>query len=167
VLRDAVAKKWVDLGGLGWTGALPVTGTLTTPDGVGRYTHFADGSSIYWSPATLAHAVTPATRSAWAALGWERGPLGYPVGDQTAVSGSATAKATAFQHGVVYDGGALGVHAVYGYIGAEYQRRNGPSSPLGLPIDDEHAVPGGRQSDFQHGSITWNATTGAITVVGG
>ncbi|WCI09163.1 hypothetical protein PJ267_04770 [Arthrobacter sp. OVS8] len=54
---------------------------------MGRYNHFSGsrGSSIYWSPATGAHAVQGAIRAKWASLGWERGRLGYPLTDEYAV----------------------------------------------------------------------------------
>ncbi|GAB16036.1 hypothetical protein ARGLB_105_00010, partial [Arthrobacter globiformis NBRC 12137] len=44
------------------------------------YSHFSGsgGASIYWSPKTGAHEVHGAIRAKWAALGWEKGPLGYP-----------------------------------------------------------------------------------------
>ncbi len=45
--------------------------------------HFANASSIYWSPATGALAVGGAIRGAWAAQGWETGRLGYPVAAMT------------------------------------------------------------------------------------
>jgi hypothetical protein len=31
-------------------------------------------------------------------------------------------------------------------------------------VSDEYAVAGGRESEFQRGFITYNATTGALTV---
>ena len=88
---------------------LPVTDETGTPDRIGRYNHFSGGRSIYWTPATGAHAVYGAIRGKWAALGWERGRLGYPT-------------------------------------------------------TDEFGIPGGRESDFQHGRIRWNAKTYVVTV---
>jgi uncharacterized protein with LGFP repeats len=40
----------------------------------------------------------------------------------------------------------------------------GPASALGLPMVNEHDAPGGRASDFEHGTATWSASTGAVTV---
>ena len=88
---------------------LPVNDESGTPDRIGRYNHFTGGRSIYWTPATGAHAVYGAIRSKWAALGWERSRLGYPT-------------------------------------------------------TDEFGIPGGRESDFQHGRIWWNTTTRITTV---
>jgi uncharacterized protein with LGFP repeats len=41
------------------------------------------GGSVYWSPATGAHATSGAIRTAWMAQGWERGTLGFPAGAMT------------------------------------------------------------------------------------
>jgi uncharacterized protein with LGFP repeats len=38
------------------------------------------------------------------------------------------------------------------------------AGPLGYPTSDEYAVPGGRRTDFQHGSISWDAATSSSTV---
>jgi uncharacterized protein with LGFP repeats len=38
------------------------------------------------------------------------------------------------------------------------------ASTLGYPVSDEYSVPGARRSDFQRGSIVWNAT-GAVTIL--
>jgi uncharacterized protein with LGFP repeats len=37
-------------------------------------------------------------------------------------------------------------------------------SSLGYPVRDEYAVAGGRESEFERGYITLNASTGALTV---
>ncbi|SFK31598.1 MULTISPECIES: AbfB domain-containing protein [Amycolatopsis] len=86
----------------------PTTDETGTPDGVGRYNHFAGGGSIYWTAQTGAHLIYGGIKSRWAALDWERSYLGYPT-------------------------------------------------------SDEMPAPTGRCSQFQHGSITWNSTTGAVT----
>ncbi|SDX09464.1 LGFP repeat-containing protein [Amycolatopsis xylanica] len=85
----------------------PSTDETGTPDGIGRYNHFAGGGSIYWTANTGAHLVYGAIKDRWRALDWERSYLGYPAAD---------------------------------------------------PIN----VPGGTCSNFQHGSISWNSTTGKV-----
>jgi uncharacterized protein with LGFP repeats len=69
---------------------MPVTDETATRDGVGRYNHSAAGpgghGSIYWTATTAAHEVHGEIRRHWAKLGFERGVLGYPVGDETAVT---------------------------------------------------------------------------------
>lgn len=70
---------------------------FTTPDGVGRYTHFQNGS-IYWTPNTGAFAVYGGIRDAWQKNGWEKGPLGYPVSDEFA---APWGRQTNFEHGFI------------------------------------------------------------------
>ncbi len=75
-IRDAWARVGWENGRLGF----PTTNQLVTPDSFGRVSHF-QGGSIFWSPATGAHAVDGGIRNHWASTGWERGGLGYPVSD--------------------------------------------------------------------------------------
>ncbi len=103
-----IEKKYLALGGCGSLLGAPTTGEQGTPDGVGRYSVFEQGS-IYWTPALGAHEVHGRIRDAWAQAGWEAGALGYPV-------------------------------------------------------SDEYAVTGGRRSDFEHGWITWDATTNETSI---
>jgi hypothetical protein len=105
----AIHEKYVALGGCSSVVGGAVTGELATPDGVGRYSVFENGS-IYWSPSTGAHEVHGRIRDAWRDHGWEAGELGYP-------------------------------------------------------ISDEYAVPGGRRSDFEHGSLVFHASSGEVTLV--
>jgi len=94
----AIRAEWLSLGGpTGFFLGAPLTNELTTPGGVGRYTHF-QGGSIYWSPASGAHEVHGAIRDAWTAQGWEAGSLGFPVSDEFAVPGG---RASAFQGGTL------------------------------------------------------------------
>ncbi len=64
----------------------PITDDLSTPDSRGRFNHFRSihlsgkpESSIYWTPETGAHEIYGSLRDKWAAMGWERSSLGYPI----------------------------------------------------------------------------------------
>lgn len=76
-------QKW-DSGELGF----PVTDETGTPDGIGRYNHFENNASIYWTPNTGARIVKGYIRKAWADQGWERGRLGYPLTDELVTEGT-------------------------------------------------------------------------------
>jgi uncharacterized protein with LGFP repeats len=95
-VRGAIRDTWARLG---WeSGALgyPVGGEFCgwlAGGGCGQ--HFQRGS-IYWSPATGAHAVLGALRDRWAALGWESGALGYPVAEESCGGSMCTQR---FQRG--------------------------------------------------------------------
>jgi hypothetical protein len=104
----AIEAKYQALGGCGSLLGVPKSDEQGTPDGVGRYSVF-DNGSIYWTPTTAAHEVHGAIRDKYKEVGWEASALGYPV-------------------------------------------------------SDEYAVASGRQSDFQHGSIAWDASSNVATV---
>lgn len=90
----------------------PVTDETGTPDGVGRFNHFSYGASIYWTPGTGAWSVHGVIRDRWAALGWERGRLGYPVSDEFAINGGRRSN---FQGGYITYASATGATEVVYY----------------------------------------------------
>ncbi|MTK31506.1 polysaccharide deacetylase family protein [Nocardia seriolae] len=159
-VHGAIGGKHAELGSLASFLGFPVTDESTAPDGSGQFNHF-QGGSIYWSPASGPHTVYGAIRDKWSVLGWERGVLGYPLSDETGVTGG---RASQFQGGNIYWSATTAAHEVHGAILTRYLQFGGTGSTLGLPISDEYTVEGGRRSDFQHGRIDWNATTGAVTV---
>lgn len=111
-IYGAIFERWMALGGLRF--GVPCTDELGTPDGVGRYNHFNNFSaSIYWTPATGAHAIYGAIRERWAQLGWERSYLGYPTSDE--VDFPQGGRANEFQNGGIYwwpDTGAIDLRDV-------------------------------------------------------
>ncbi|MFT3973199.1 MAG: hypothetical protein QM699_07050 [Amaricoccus sp.] len=80
-VHGAIYAKWASLGWEQGFLGFPLTDESGTPDGVGRYNHF-EGGSIYWTPATGAREIHGDIRLKYAALGWERSFLGYPVSDE-------------------------------------------------------------------------------------
>ncbi|WP_432522701.1 LGFP repeat-containing protein [Kineococcus sp. SYSU DK006] len=161
---------------------LPVTDELGTPDGVGRYNHFASGASIYWTPSTGAHVVTDLDdsgwwqpvrlRSYWAARGFERGVLGYPTGE--AVESSSGGQRAALQR---FSGGVLCASpdpaapttyllaTVHGAFRTHWEAAGADRSPLGMPTSEEVAVPGGVRQRFTGGELHYEAATGRVTQV--
>jgi hypothetical protein len=160
-VMGAIRTEYTGLGGPAGALGYPVTDELVTPDGVGRFNHFSRGSSIYWSPATGAHAVGGAIRGKWAALGWETG-LGYPVTDEL-VTPDRVGRFNHFSRGSsIYWSPATGAHAVGGAIRSKWAAL-GWETGLGYPVTDEYAATGGRRQDFRRGRLTWNARTGVVT----
>jgi len=75
----------------------PTTDETSTPDNVGRYNHFSrSNASTYWTYNTAAHAVEGRVAIAWAFLGWERGRLGYPTSNESAVLGTSVQGSSAY-----------------------------------------------------------------------
>lgn len=68
-----------------------------------------------------------------------------------------------FERGSIYWTPQTNAHEVHGTIRDEWKTQGWETGALGYPISDEYAVPGGRKSDFQHGSITWDAATNVAT----
>ena len=98
-VRGAIRDRYVAWGAENWGLGLPTSDE--TPLRGGAYQLFWN-ASIYWSPATGAHVVRRSIRDTWAGLGWENGPLGYPVADE--VSDGLTTRQD-FVHGsITFDG---------------------------------------------------------------
>ncbi len=150
----------------------PVTWETVAPDRNGRFQHYSGswGASIYWHPWTGAHEVYGAIRQRWAQSGWELGPLNYPVtGERGTPDGVGR-----FNHFSGSGGGSIywhpwtGAHEVYGAIRQRWAQSGWELGPLGYPVSGEYEVQGGRRTDFQRGSITWDRVSGAtqLTLTG-
>lgn len=152
-----IDKRYQALGGCNSFLGAALTDEAAAPDGAGRYNVFRNGS-IYWSPSTGAFEVHGAIRDKWAELGWEAGALGYPISNETKTA-DGVGRFNVFQHGSIYWSPSTGAHEVRGAIRDKYAQTGWETGPLGYPTSDEYAVSGGRRSDFQHGSITWDAAS--------
>lgn len=93
-VSGAMLARYKSLGEYRW--ALPESDSTGSLDGIGAYTHFRNGVSIFWSPNTGAHLVYGAIRDLWGQRGWERGYLGYPLTDESQVG---NLRRSTFEHG--------------------------------------------------------------------
>jgi uncharacterized protein with LGFP repeats len=100
----SIGGKWVAVGRERY--GYPITDELACPDGRGRFNHFRTvglagmpEASIYWTPQTGAHEVHGGIRAAWAARGWERGPIGYPTSDE--FDSGHGGRRSNFEHGFI------------------------------------------------------------------
>ncbi|MCX5741461.1 MAG: hypothetical protein NT062_03065 [Proteobacteria bacterium] len=157
-----IDKKYRALGGCASVLGAPTTGELAAADQVGRYSDFEQGS-IYWTPALNAFEVHGVIHDTWKQLGAEAGLLGYPTSDElTATDG--VGRYSEFEHGSMYWTPAVGAFEVHGRIRDAWRADGAEGGELGYPTSNEHAVTGGRSSDFQHGSITWNSSTDQTSI---
>ncbi len=169
VVLGAILDVYNRFGGPAGQFGFPVTDELTTPDTVGRYTHFANGASVYWTPATSAHEVHGAIRAEWAATGWERGPVGYPTTDETRTPDGIGRYNHFSKNGSIYWTPATNAHEVHGAIRAEWAATGWERGPVGYPTTDETRTPDGigRYNHFsKNGSVYWTPTLGAHEVHG-
>ncbi|SET77608.1 N-acetylmuramoyl-L-alanine amidase, partial [Geodermatophilus poikilotrophus] len=141
------------------------TPPTSTPDGVGAYAHYANGS-MYATAATGAQVVRGPVRDRWAAAGWERSGLGYPVGD----THCGLARGGCYQHfqgGSIYWTQATGARIVSGPLRDRWAAAGWEGSGLGYPVTDVQPLGGGGVfAHFEGGSVYWSAATGARIVYG-
>ena len=162
VLFGRIGAAYAEAGGPdSWLG-FPVTGEQATPDGVGRYVHFQNGS-IYWTPETDAQAVPKDMVDAWAEIGWEAGDLGYPVGAPKEMGGKLVQQ---FQRGYIVRNGDK-AYWVRGEIAKKYGLVDTVNSKLGAPVGNEELINGGALQRFEQGSIYWSPKTGANMIFNG
>ncbi|MEX3959985.1 LGFP repeat-containing protein [Trinickia sp. EG282A] len=161
-VQGLIRDKWNSLGAERSFLGYPLTDETSTPDGVGRYNHF-QGGSIYWTAATGAFEVHGLIRDKWASMGWERSFLGYPLTDESGTP-DGVGRFNHFQGGSIYWTPATGAWEVHGAIRDKWASMGWERSFLGYPVSDEMATPDGRGrvSNFQRGSITWTADSGAL-----
>jgi hypothetical protein len=174
LIREAWARQGWERGTLGY----PVTDEHGSSDGVGRYNHFrgrGGEGSVFYSPGTGAHAVWGLVRQRWIALGAERGPLGYPVTDET----RSTDGVGSYNHfrgrggdGSIFYSPSTGAHAVWGEIRRTWVRLGAERGAVGYPTSSEQRAADGRGSHSEfagHGapaSIYYSDATGAVSVRG-
>jgi uncharacterized protein with LGFP repeats len=161
-----IRAKWASVGwerGYGY----PTTDELVTPDGTGRFNHFTDGRSIYWTAQTGAHFIYGEIRNKWAAMGWERSILKYPTTDELGTP-DGVGRYNQFQGGAIYWTAKTGAHEVHGDIKTKWASV-GWEKGFGYPTTDELATPDGRGrfNHFTDGrSIYWTPQTGAHLIYG-
>ncbi len=103
-----------------------------------------------------------AIRERWAALGWEAGPLGYPVTNELATPDGVGRYNHFSRAASVYWSPATGAHGVWGAIRERWAALGWERGYLGLPVSSEYHVPAGRRTDFFGGSVTWAPVRGAV-----
>lgn len=162
-LFGAILAKYSGLGGASsWLG-FPTTGETKTPDGVGRFVHFENGS-IYWTPQTGAYAIPGDMFKAWGENGYETGDLKYPVAEANQVGNGYVQK---FQGGFLTRNPDKSHNIVHGAIAEKYGELGTATSALGYPKSNEIAIRGGFFQQFEKGNIYWSPETGAHVVLYG
>lgn len=166
-----IGGRWNALGGVKSELGFPVREEITLPDGEGRLAQF-DHGHIYWHPRTgvakdILNDGPGGTWEEFVRLDYEKGPLGYPVGDSI-LSLDGRAKIQAFEHGTIYNlfkTEKIDAHAVWGQIFAMYAQLGYENGRLGLPISDVYRNGELLRCDFEAGSIEWNDKTNDIYMV--
>lgn len=87
------------------------------------------------------------------AFGGSKSPLGLPTSNEEPAPGGG--RYNTFDGGAIYWSPQTGAHVIWGGIRDSWEHDGGAAGPLGYPTSDEITIPGGWQSDFQHGNITY------------
>jgi uncharacterized protein with LGFP repeats len=117
------------------------------------------GGSLYWSSASGAFVVrtTGPVRTAWIALGKERGALGYPTSDE--VCGlTDDGCSQSFQGGVLAWSPATEAHWIPTAMLAAWRAFGAEGGSLGYPTRDPYAVGTSTRVDFEGGTLTMSCT---------
>uniref|UniRef100_UPI00357100CB alpha/beta hydrolase-fold protein n=2 Tax=Nocardia concava TaxID=257281 RepID=UPI00357100CB len=159
-VAGAIGGSYAGLGGAASGLGFPIAGEGGLPDGRGRLQPFQHGS-VYWSPQTGAQAVRGAIFDEWSKQGYERGPAGYPNG-QEARTPQKDGVVQGFENGPMYFSAKTGAHLVQGLILGKYGQLGFENSPYGFPTGDEKGLRDfGRYSAFEGGNIYWSPLSGA------
>jgi uncharacterized protein with LGFP repeats len=133
---------------------------MALPDGRGRARDYEHGS-IYWTPEHGAFEVHGDIRVKWSQLGGTGGLLAYPVCDETGC-GPGEGRFNHFEGGSIYWRADIGAHEVHGAIRDLWAKLGWQDGRLGYPMSDERGAADKRASTFQHGTITWTPSGGAV-----
>jgi hypothetical protein len=154
-IRDKYLKEGAERAWLGW----PEISQTAIQGGVfQRFNH----GSIYWNPNYGAFVVKGAIIAKWAAIGWEKSPLGWPETDEIPLAGGAFQR---FNHGHIYWTPKYGAFVVTGAIFDAWAKQNWEKGTLGYPVSDyisnnqpgnKYRAPLGGIQNFEHGFIQLN-----------
>ena len=166
---DAILAAYDSRGGAG--GPLgPSTGPVTCGLVFGGCLQNYQAGTLYWSPASGAHAVSHGPiGDAWGAQRWEQSLLGYPIADQRCglKDGGCLQR---FQGGTIYTTSATGTRTLLnGPIANAWEAQRWEQGPLGYPTADQRCglKDGGCSQTFQGGAIYTTSATGTRTLLNG
>lgn len=162
-VHGTIGEKYSMLGSCDSLLGYPITDERKTPDGVGRFNHFQNGS-IYWTPTTGAREVHGKIRDKWKEMGWEKSWLGYPTSDEFSIPGT-DGRRSIFVNGAIdwYPGtGAKAVKHFYDLKALDWCYKLNPQKTL---ITFRAVVANiGTQTVHGPGEVALGVTVGHIVV---
>ncbi len=128
----AIAERYAQLGGAGGPLGAALGGVRCGLPAGGCYQMF-EGGRLYWSPASGAYSVRGGILSTYQTAGYERGPLGYPVSEESCGLPQDGCYQL-FQYGQIHWTPATGGQATYGEILATWAAGGYERGALGYPV---------------------------------
>ncbi|TDK91974.1 LGFP repeat-containing protein [Mycolicibacterium mucogenicum] len=132
-------------------------------DGVAQ--NFA-GGTIFYSPATGAHAITGDVLAKYRAAGGPQGDLGFPASNETdggIAPKSRIATFAAADNPAIFWTPEHGAFVVRGAMNAAWDKLGGATGKLGAPTADQTVNGDVVSQKFSGGSISWNKSTRAFS----
>lgn len=140
--------------------------TITGSKGTARVSGSSFRSILGMKSTLVLHHISGDIRNRYDALSCKPGLPTAGEGTWRNLDGTSHGRAQNFTGGRLFLN--TDTHKVFwtkGPILARYDALRKKGIDLGLATTDEHAVPDGRRSNFEHGYITWNPQTGTTTFV--
>lgn len=162
-IANRMREGWGPQGEWGWLG-YPISGTNCGLAKGGCYQIF-EGGSVFWSPATGSHSMSPAIGTKYGSLDAEWGSLGYPTSDVDCGYPRGGCGQD-FEKGAIYVTPAGSSIYVAEQILPGWADRTGGS--LGYPVGETTCglANGGCYQSFEGGLVYWSPSTGAYGVTG-
>ncbi|MUL80093.1 LGFP repeat-containing protein [Mycolicibacterium sp. CBMA 226] len=132
-------------------------------DGVAQ--NFA-GGTIFYSPATGAHAVTGDVLAKYRAAGGPQGDLGFPASNETDGGISPNSRIATFaaaDNPAIFWTPEHGAFVVRGAMNAAWDKLGGATGKLGAPTADQTVNGDDVSQKFTGGSISWNKSSRAFS----
>lgn len=121
-----------------------------------------DNGTIYWSPATGAHAVQGAISDAYDGADGPASWLGLPTTDELpALDGG---RVSFFQHGFVYWSPSFGTSQLQQVATSVWGGVTGALDRVSTPTDDPTVAPGGRELPLGEQVLRYSARTGVVSL---
>lgn len=166
-VHGSIADAWRALGATKSKLGYPRSAEGCGLPNAGCYQEF-QGGKLYWSPTSGAFSVGGGILSTYAASGYERGTMGYPVSEETCgLAGGGCVQS--YAGGAIYWSSPTGAQTVRADLVKGYLAIGGPASKLGYPRGSQGCgLPqGGCYQEFSGGMLHWSTATGAHATWGG
>lgn len=127
---------------------------LSNPSGV--YQKFEKGT-VYWSSGNGTHLVKGGIKNGYKRAGYEKGSLGFPIGDEVQFKYAKGKYYQKFENGMITWSSSTQGHELKGGILSKWKSLGWERSKLGLPTSAEYKSGGKTRQNFENGYITWTS----------
>ncbi|WP_437906560.1 hypothetical protein WME95_01190 [Sorangium sp. So ce327] len=156
LIYGLIRAKWIALGREKGPNGYPTSDEIDSPSGLGRCNMFQHGTITWKRGTSEAFAVYGAIYAKWGTLQYDKGPLGFPLTDESATVVGA-GRFNDFEHGAIYYSSSVGTHVVRSPILEAWTFADREKGLFKLPTSDTPTAKdagGSYTQQFQGGSIS-------------